>query len=163
MEAREVLSVDEIELSDPMFWARPLAEREGAFLTLRRERPLSFQSEREIPPEIDYPQGPGFWAVTKHADVQHVSRHPEIFCSGQGSNIGDLPVPFREFFGSMINMDDPRHGRLRRIVSRGFTRRMLERADRAPRKSIAAAAVAWSGTRIRRAGRGEAAGRRTGG
>ena len=129
MEAREVLSVDEIELSDPMFWARPLAEREGAFLTLRRERPLSFQSEREIPPEIDYPQGPGFWAVTKDADVQHVSRHPEIFCSGQGSNIGDLPVPFREFFGSMINMDDPRHARLRRIVSRGFTPRIIERAE----------------------------------
>jgi cytochrome P450 len=43
----------------------------------------------------------------------------------------DLPVPFLEFFGSIINMDDPRHARLRRIVSRGFTPRQLEvlRAD----------------------------------
>jgi cytochrome P450 len=37
-----------------------------------------------------------------------------------------MPAEFLEFFGSMINMDEPRHGRLRRIVSRGFTPRMLE-------------------------------------
>ena len=30
-----------------------------------------------------------------------------------------------EFFGGMINMDDPRHGRQRRIISRGFTPRAL--------------------------------------
>ena len=58
-----------------------------------------------------------------------VSRNPELFCSGRGSNIGDLPQPFNEFFGSMINMDDPRHARLRRIVSRGFTPRMLQRVE----------------------------------
>jgi len=39
----------------------------------------------------------------------------------QGSNIGDLPVEINEFFGSMINMDDPKHFRLRSIVSKGFT------------------------------------------
>ena len=48
-----------------------------------------------------------------------------LFCSGKGSNIGDMPEPFLDFFGSMINMDDPRHARLRRIVSRGFTPRHL--------------------------------------
>ena len=53
------------------------------------------------------------------------SRQPELFCSGKGSNIGDMPEPFLEFFGSMINMDDPRHARMRRIVSKGFTPRHL--------------------------------------
>jgi methyl-branched lipid omega-hydroxylase len=63
--------------------------------------------------------------------VVEASRQPQLFCSGQGTNIVDMPVPFLEFFGSMINMDDPRHGRLRRIVSRRFTPRYLEslRAD----------------------------------
>ncbi len=41
------------------------------------------------------------------------SRHADLFCSGQGTNILDMPPEFREFFGSMINMDDPRHARLR--------------------------------------------------
>jgi cytochrome P450 len=67
--------------------------------------------------------------VTRHADVLEVSRQPEVFCSGRGSNIADMPRAFDEFFGSMINMDDPRHARLRRIVSRGFTPRMLARVQ----------------------------------
>ena len=56
------------------------------------------------------------------------SRNPEVFCSGKGAtSIPDLPVEFNEYFGSMINMDDPRHARLRRIVSRAFTPRMIQR------------------------------------
>jgi cytochrome P450 len=58
-----------------------------------------------------------------------VSRAPELYCSGRGTNIPDLPEAFNEFFGSMINMDEPRHGRLRRIVSRGFTPRALGRLE----------------------------------
>jgi len=124
VEPRRVLAADEIRLSDVDFWTRPLEEREGAFATLRAERPISFHAEIEIP---ILPRGPGYWAVVKHADVLEVSRNPEVFCSGRGTNIADMPPPFLEFFGSMINMDDPRHGRLRRIVSRGFTPRALGR------------------------------------
>jgi cytochrome P450 len=126
MQPREVLSVDQIWLAEQAFWARPLEEREGAFATLRRERPISWHEEPEI---VILPKGPGFWAVTKHADILEVSRQPEIFCSGQGSNIGDMPPAFNEFFGSMINMDDPRHARLRRIVARGFTPRVIGRVE----------------------------------
>ncbi len=127
MQPREALSVDQIRLSDPELWLRPMAEREGAFATLRRERPVSFHEE---PQYGIMPKGPGYWALARHADVVHVSRNADVFCSGKGSNIGDLPQGFNEFFGSMINMDDPRHGRLRRIVSRGFTPRMIARAER---------------------------------
>jgi cytochrome P450 len=126
VEPKRVLSVDEIQLSDRAFWLRPLDEREGAFATLRAERPISFHEEPVIP---ILPQGPGYWSLVKHADVLEVSRSPELFCSGRGTNIGDMPAPFLEFFGSMINMDEPRHGRLRRIVSRGFTPRALQRFE----------------------------------
>ncbi len=128
MQPKPVLAVDEIELSSSDFWRRPLEEREGAFQTLRRERPVSFHRE----PQTSLPgleQGPGYWAVTRHPDVLEVSRNAEVYCSGKGTNIGDLPRPFQEFFGSMINMDDPQHARLRRIVSRGFTPRMIRRAE----------------------------------
>ncbi len=53
------------------------------------------------------------------------SKNAELFCSGRGTNIPDLPPDFLDFFGSMINMDDPRHARLRRIVARGFTPKYL--------------------------------------
>jgi cytochrome P450 len=110
------LGMDEIELSDPLFWARPWAEREGAFATLREQHPISFHEELGFP---GIPKGRGYYALTRHADILEASRDAKTFCSGEGSNIGDLPEPFREFFGSMINMDDPRHARLRRIVSGG--------------------------------------------
>ena len=121
-EPRSDLGVDDIELSDPLFWALPEEEREGAFATLRQERPISFHEERDYGL---FPQGPGYWALSRHRDVLDASRQPDLFCSGKGSNIGDMPEPFLDFFGSMINMDDPRHARLRRIVSRGFTPRHL--------------------------------------
>ena len=123
------LSVDDINLSDIEFWERPIAEREAAFATLRRERPLPFFDEPEIEGAAFEP-GPGYYAVTKHADILEASRQPEIFCSGRGAtNIADMPEEFLDFFGSMINMDDPRHARLRRIVSRGFTPRMLQKLE----------------------------------
>ncbi len=88
---------------------------------------MSFHQEFEPPPEVPLPRGPGYWAVTRHADVVDASRRSDVFCSGKGVQIPDLPPQMNEFFGSMISMDDPRHGRMRRIVSRGFTPRSLGR------------------------------------
>jgi cytochrome P450 len=122
-------SVDDVRLDDFEFWDRPDEEREGAFALLRRERPMSFQQEFELPPEIPLPRGPGYWAVTRHADVIEASRRSDLFCSGKGVQIPDLPEELNEFFGSMIAMDDPRHARLRRIVSRGFTPRALRQIE----------------------------------
>lgn len=121
--------MDQIDLSDLDWWTRPMEEREAAFARLRAERPIARMVFPGLPhlglDESEY------WSVTRHAEVVEASRQPQLFCSGKGTNIVDMPVPFLEFFGSMINMDDPRHGRLRRIVSRGFTPRQLEllRAD----------------------------------
>src|SRR5262245_31082297 len=107
-------STEPIDLSDTEFWARPLAERRAAFALLRaREQPTFFAE-----PETPFAEtGPGYYALVRHADVVEASRNPEVFCSGKGAtSVADLPVEFSEYFGSMINMDDPRHARLRRIV-----------------------------------------------
>lgn len=129
MQPRWELGVDDVRLGDVDFWMLPVEEREGAFATLRRERPVSFHEEPEVPL---LGKGPGFWAITRHADVLEVSRSPETFSSArQGVNIIDQPPEFNEFFGSMIAMDDPRHTRLRRIVSRGFTPGMLRKTEAA--------------------------------
>ncbi len=115
--------VDQIDLSDLDWWTRPLDERAAAFAALRTERPIAPMVFPGLP-HMGVPEST-YYSVTRHADIVEASRHPELFCSGKGTNIADLPPDFLDFFGSMINMDDPRHARMRRIVSRGFTPRQL--------------------------------------
>jgi cytochrome P450 len=124
MQPVQSLARDEIDLSNLDFWTRPLVEREGAFLTLREQDPIAFFDEPYISELV--PPGPGYYSLTRYADVLEASKHPDLFCSGKGTNIADMPTEFLEFLGSMINMDDPRHARLRRIVSRGFTPKQLD-------------------------------------
>jgi cytochrome P450 len=122
------LRVDEIDLSDLEFWARPLAERDAAFATLRRERPFAFFDEPDLG-GLPMEPGPGYYAITRHADVLEMSRAPEVFCSSKGAtSVVDMPDFMLEFFGGMINMDDPKHARQRKIVSASFTPRMLAKA-----------------------------------
>ena len=116
---------DAIDLSDPDFWLEAPAVRHAVFDRLRRERPFAFFAEPEIP---GLEAGPGYWAVTRYADLDAISSQPAVFCSGKGAvSIQDIPADLHEFYGSMISMDDPRHARIRRIVSKAFTPRMLER------------------------------------
>lgn len=122
------MTVLDFDLSDRDFWARPMSEREAAFDRLRARATPAFFEEMEI--DIA-PRGPGYYALVKHADILEASRNPEVFCSGDGgaTNIPDMPAEFTEYFGSMINMDDPRHARLRRIVSRAFTPKMIKQFE----------------------------------
>ncbi len=126
-----------IDLSETAFWGLPLADRAAAFAMLRaQDRPV-FYPEPEVP---FTEKGPGFYALVRHADVAEASRHPEVFSSARGAtSIADLPPEFNEYFGSMINMDDPRHARLRRIVSRAFSPRLIAKFEADVR--LAAAAI----------------------
>ena len=120
-------STDDINLSDVEFWAWPYPDRLAAFARLRSLSQPPFFAEPEMP--FGEP-GPGYYALVRHADVLEASRHADVFSSAQGAtSIVDLPVEFNEYFGSMINMDDPRHARLRRIVSRAFTPKMIKKFE----------------------------------
>ena len=109
------------------FWARPPEAHEGVFYQLRELEGMYFSNERGMyaDGEVLIPPGPGFYSVVRHAEIVEASRKPDLFCSKEGSNIADLPVEFNEFFGNMINMDDPKHARMRGIVSRAFTPRVM--------------------------------------
>jgi cytochrome P450 len=117
----------DFDLSDNVFWGLPPAEREAAFARLRALDHPAFFAEPDTPLGN---RGPGYYALVRHADITEASRNPAVFCSSQGAtSIPDLPAEFNEFFGSMINMDDPRHARLRRIVSRSFTPKMIKKFE----------------------------------
>ncbi|MDH5521666.1 MAG: hypothetical protein OEZ14_14170, partial [Acidimicrobiia bacterium] len=111
------------------FWIRPAAAINADIDTLRAAGGVTFHPEPDIPDGYPLPQGPGAWALANFADILHVSKNPEIFSSSRGIVLQDLPPEFVEFFNSMIGMDDPRHARLRRLVSPGFTPRMLAELD----------------------------------
>jgi cytochrome P450 len=120
-------SVEGIDLSLMEFWEQPLDLRHADFARLRA---------LPKPPYFIAPEGPlttpgdGYYAFVSHADVSAASRQPELFSSARGAtSIEDLPPEFNEYFGSMINMDDPRHARLRRIVSRAFTPKMIKKFE----------------------------------
>jgi methyl-branched lipid omega-hydroxylase len=125
------LAVDDIHLGDIEQWMRP--DREGIFAKLRAEAPITFHDEPVPPPEVNFPQGPGFWALTRYADVMHVSRDPDTFHSAPTSTIGDIPAEIAEWLGSMINMDAPKHTKLRLIVNRGFTPRQVAKIEESVR------------------------------
>ena len=121
----------DIHLESVDFWGLEDDYREGAFATLRREAPISFW------PPIQYEgveTGNGYWALTKLDDVHFASRHPDIFSSADGINIGDQVPELAEYFGSMIVLDDPRHQRLRSIVSRAFTPKVVARIEASVRE-----------------------------
>ena len=118
-------TLDAIDLSDREFWGAPPDQRHAVFDLLRRESPFAFFAE----PVIPYIEpGAGYHAVTRYADVEAISCRPALFASGSGAvSIADMPPDLNEFYGSLISMDDPRHGKIRRIVAKAFTPRVLEK------------------------------------
>ena len=85
---------------------------------LRRESPVHWHP---------HPKHQGFWAVTRHADVRAISRDPQTFSAELGSTfIEDHDEEALDLIRmTLLNMDPPKHSRYRRLVSAGFTPRMI--------------------------------------
>jgi cholest-4-en-3-one 26-monooxygenase len=72
----------------------------------------------------------GYWAVTRHVDISAVSKNSKDFSTNvNGAIIRFAPDMTRDQVElqqvMLINQDDPGHGTLRRIISRGFTPRAV--------------------------------------
>jgi cholest-4-en-3-one 26-monooxygenase len=94
----------------------------ATFRKLRTEHPVMFHEE---------PGGKGFWAITKYDDVVAISKDPRTFSSARGgTNIWDLPQENLSTIQMlMVNMDPPQHHKFRKLVSRGFTPRIIARLE----------------------------------
>ena len=85
----------------------------------RREAPVWWHA-----PTPHTPDGEGFWSVATYEEVLAILHDPLTFSSETGGSrpyggtiLQDLPVA-----GIMLNMmDDPRHARIRRLVTKGLT------------------------------------------
>ena len=111
------MQLTDVDLTDPDRFERGTPHEE--FALLRREAPVYFHPERD---------GPGFFAVTKHADVRAVSTAPEVFSSERMGTLRiDPPEAVLQMIRNMmLNMDPPKHRRYRALVNKAFTPRMVE-------------------------------------
>lgn len=129
--AREAAPPDVPDVFDPRGYVDGLPHT--AYRLLRDHHPVAWQEEHEV---LGWPAGPGFWAVTRHDDVVRVLKDARTFSSHLGAtqirdpDPADLPFIRR----MMLNQDPPDHGRLRRLVSRAFTPRRVERFGAAVRE-----------------------------
>jgi cytochrome P450 family 142 subfamily A polypeptide 1 len=96
---------DAIRLLDGDFYA---TDPHPHYRWMREHSPVWWDESSEI------------WGVATHAEVQHVSKNPGVFCSGRSSRPDAPALP------SMINMDDPAHRKRRELVNRGFTPRRVK-------------------------------------
>jgi cytochrome P450 len=105
-----------VDLADPALYAAGFPHE--TFRALRAEDPVSWHAEV---------RGPGYWAVTRHKDVLHVLRHPELFSSWKGGALlADPPAEFLEKLReNMLNRDPPDHTVLRKLVNKAFSPRRL--------------------------------------
>jgi len=93
------------------------------FAELRRDEPVCWHHE---------PEGPGFWAVTRYEDIVAVNRDSATFSSEVGGTILNSdrdPSTLENQRLMMLNMDPPRHTKLRKIVNKGFTPRMVNELE----------------------------------
>ena len=75
------------------------------------------------------PDDPGYWAVTRHADIVAVSRDSETFLSGKGVLFENIPEELLEASQSFLAMDAPRHTLIRKVVHAAFTPRQVRRIE----------------------------------
>jgi cytochrome P450 family 142 subfamily A polypeptide 1 len=107
---------DEIRLLEGDFYVgKPLDH----YRWMRANAPLYFDPVGRI------------WGVCLHEDIMHMSKHPELFCSGKSSRPEE-----GSWIPSMINLDDPEHKRRRNLVNRGFTPRRVADHEKTVREIV---------------------------
>ena len=94
----------------------------AAWRRLRREQPIAW---------FDPPGTPGFWAVTRRADIVWISKQPRRFQNAPRLAVfpegGTPPDPEKRVVRQLLNMDPPQHAEFRRVASGWFTPRAIQR------------------------------------
>ncbi|WP_280298061.1 cytochrome P450 [Nocardia neocaledoniensis] len=115
------------DFTDPALWEtrNPVQE----FAELRRTAPVWWNAQTDAQ-SGGFRDG-GYWVVSKHEDIKEISRNPELFSSQRKGSVIRLPgevTPEQIELTSalLLNMDPPKHTKIRRIVSKGFTPRAVE-------------------------------------
>ncbi|BBY83522.1 cytochrome P450 [Mycolicibacterium pulveris] len=115
------------DFTDPDIYAERLPVEELA--ELRRVAPIWWNEQPMGTGGFD---DGGFWVVTKHKDVKEVSLRSDVFSSLAKTALpryrdGTVGEQIERGKYVLLNMDAPHHTHLRKIISRAFTPRAIER------------------------------------
>lgn len=108
------------------FWSQPFDIRDQTFAQLRALDGISWH--RPLPTLFDIEE-PGFWALTRRADLQFASQNPDLFTSAQGVALDPMPADVQKFATFFLGMDPPQHTTYRRLISSAFTPRNVRRIE----------------------------------
>jgi cytochrome P450 len=115
-----------IDITSHDFWSQPFAVRDETFAQLRRGEGLTWHR----PFASMFPmEEPGYWALTRRADIAYVSQHPELFTSAQGVALDPMPAEIQRFASFFLSMDPPQHTVYRRLISSAFTPRNVRQIE----------------------------------
>lgn len=116
----------ELDISAREFWAQPFTARDETFAQLRAQPGLSWQ--RPFSSLFDLEE-PGYWAVTRRADIVEASLNYEVFSSAQGVAPDPMPVEMQRIATFFLTMDPPQQTVYRRLVSSAFTPRNVRKIE----------------------------------
>jgi cytochrome P450 len=120
------VSLDAIDLTDRARFRHGFPH--AVFTALRRSAPVYWHAAAEHFGETG---GEGFWVLSKYADIQAANRDTGLFSAQDGPQLGHRP----EIRGLMlVSMDGAEHTRLRKLISAGFTPRMVGRLEQQARR-----------------------------
>ena len=113
------VSYADFNLVDPSHYAEH-GYPHDIWTRLRREDPVFHWKQSA---------GPDFWAITKHVDITAISKQPELFASSPRTVVSHVPEEEQafEFPPTLIQLDPPKHGIYRHLVSKRFTPRALKK------------------------------------
>jgi cytochrome P450 len=115
-----------IDITSHDFWSQPFAVRDETFAQLRRGEGLTWHR----PFASMFPmEEPGYWALTRRADIVFVSQHPELFTAAQGVALNPMPAEIQRFASFFLSMDPPQHTVYRRLISSAFTPRNVRQIE----------------------------------
>jgi cytochrome P450 len=114
----------DIDLLDPATHQRAVPHQ--VYRALREQEPVSFHRSAYAGPD-----DPGFWLLTRHADVHSALIDTSSYSSYRGGTnlLNDPPEQLELSRLMLINMDPPGHTRYRRLISRSFASRAVERME----------------------------------
>ncbi len=121
------MQLSDVNLTDPDIFQRGVPH--DMFALLRREAPVFWHAEAS---------GPGFWAISKYADLKEISKNPTLFSSERQGTLLREPTPhdLPLVQSLMLNMDPPKHRRYRALVNKAFSPRMIGNLHRRIREMV---------------------------
>jgi cytochrome P450 len=115
-----------LDITSHKFWSQSFDKRDETFAQLRGADGLGWH--RALPSLFDITE-PGFWSLTRRADIAYVSQHPELFTSAKGVALDPMPAEIQRIASFFLTMDPPEHTVYRRLISSAFTPRNVRRIE----------------------------------